>query len=154
MAIHNLLENALFTTVGAGTFISGQNIGGTIGGVVNAGLYEQHAVVFLGTLGNTGTINVYGCTNSGGSSPNLVFSLVVGSAGGTNGLGGAGIMIKSDAISGAISGGTSGTAFTHIATAGTVDSGGTWRGALAIISTQPRTAGTVLGLSAIGSVLY
>jgi hypothetical protein len=63
---HNLLENALFTTVGAGTFIGGQNVGGTIGGVVNAGLYEQHAVVFLGTLGNTGTINVYAC-QAGGS---------------------------------------------------------------------------------------
>ena len=153
MAIHNLLENALFTTVGAGTFISGQNIGGTIGGVVSAGAYEQHAIVFLGTLGNTGTINVYACTNSGGSSPNVLVSMNVGSAGGTNGLGGAGIMIKSDAIN-SVQGGTGGTAFTHLAVAGTVDAGGTWRGALAIISTQPRTGGTVLGLSSIGSVLY
>src|SRR3954464_9035045 len=106
MAIHNLLENALFTTVGAGTFISGQNIGGTIGGVVNAGLYEQHAIVFLGTLGKTGTINVYACTNSGGSSPNLLVSLTVGSAAFNNGLGGAGIMVKSDTIN-SVQGGTS-----------------------------------------------
>lgn len=153
MAFHNLLENALFTTVGAGTFISGQNIGGTAGGVVSAGLYEQHAVVFLGTLGNTGTINAYGCTNSAGSSPNLIASLVVGSAAFSNGMPGAGIMIKSDVLN-SLQGGTSGTAFTHLAAAGTVDAGGTWRGALSIISTQPRTAGTVLGLAAIGSALY
>jgi hypothetical protein len=152
MAFHNLLENALFTTLAGGTFING-NFGGTIGGVVNAGLYEQHAVVFLGTLGNTGTINVYGCTNSGGSSPNLLVSLNVGSSGGTNGLGGAGIMVKSDVLN-SLQGGTSGTAFTHLTAAGTVDASGTWRGALAIISTQLRTGGTVLGLSAIGSALY
>lgn len=153
MAIHNLGENALFTTVGAGTFISGQNVGGTLVGVVNAGLYEQHLVAFFGTLGNTGTINVYGCTNSGGSSPNVLSTLVVGSAGGTNSLGAAGIMVKSDTLTG-LQGGTLGTAFTHLAAAGTVDSGGTWRGALVIISTQPRTGGTAGGFSAIGSSLY
>ena len=154
MSFHNLLENALFTTVGAGTFINAQNVGGTIGGVVNAGAYEQHAVVFLGTLGNTGTINVYACTNSGGSSPNQLVSLTVGSAAFSNGMPGAGIMVKSDVLS-SVQGGTSGTAFTHIAAAGTVDSGGTWRGALVIISTQSRNAGgSAGGMSAIGSALY
>jgi hypothetical protein len=153
MSFHNIGENALFTTVAAGTFINAQNAGGTAGGVVNAGLYEQHLVAFLGTLGNTGTINVYGCTNSAGSSPNLLASLTVGSAAFNNGHGGAGIMVKSDVLN-SLQGGTSGTAFTHLAAAGTVDTGGTWRGALVIISTQPRTGGTTGGLSAIGSALY
>lgn len=149
MSIHNLGENALFTTLGAGTFVGG-NVGGTAGGVVDAGMYEQHLVAFFGTLANTGTINVYGCTNSAGSSPNLLVSMNVGSNNGA----GAAIMVKSDVLT-SLQGGTSGTAFTHLAAAGTVDSGGTWRGALVIISTQPRGfGGSAGGLSALGSALY
>lgn len=149
MGVHTLGENALFTTVGAGTFISAQNAGGTAGGVVAAGAYEQHLVAFFGTLANNGTINVYACTNSGGSSPNVLATLNVGSATGA----GAAIMIKSDVVNG-VQGGTSGTAFTHLAAAGTVETGGTWRGALVIISTQPRSAPTSSGLAAIGSLLF
>jgi hypothetical protein len=152
MSFHNLGENALFTTLAGGTFING-NFGGTAGGVVNAGLYEQHLVAFFGTLGNTGTINVYGCTNSAGSSPNVLSTLVVGSAAGTGGLGGAAIMVKSDVLT-SLQGGTSGTAFTHLSAAGTVDASGTWRGALVIISHQSRTAPGTSGLSALGSALY
>jgi len=149
MAIHTLIENAQFTTLAAGTFI-GASFGGTAGGVVSAGLYEQHAVVFLGTLANNGTINVYACTNSAGSSPNVIATLNVGSANGA----GAAVMLNSAVIN-SVQGGTSGTAFTHIAAAGTVESGGTWRGALAIISTQPRGfAGSAAGLASVGSALY
>ena len=62
-------------------------------------------------------------------------------------------MIKSDTLS-SVQGGTSGTAFTHLAAAGTVESGGTWRGALMIISHQPRQAPTSNGLASLGSVLF
>ncbi len=119
---HNLGENISVLTLNAGTFTTAQNAGGTIAGVVNAGLYEQHLVAYFGTFCNHGTINVYGCTNSGGSSPVLLSSLPVGSADATYKMGWAG------------------TQFTHIAACGTCETGGTWRGALVIISTGLRNA--------------
>lgn len=140
---HTLLENALFTTAASGTFING-NFGGTTS-TVNAGVYEYHLAGFFGTLANNGTINLYACANSGGSSPRLLATLNVGSANGA----GAALELKSDVL------GTfnaSGTAYTHIAVAGTVEAGGTWRGALAIISTMARTAPTSNGLAAVGSL--
>ena len=152
MAVHDFGANALFTTLGAGTFTNAQNVGGTAGGLVAAGVAEYHLFAFFGTLANTGTINVYSCTNSGGSSPNLLSTLIVGSSNGA----GAAIGVKSDTVNG-VQGGTSGTAFTHLAAAGTIDAGGTWRGALVCISTWARTAGTVGapgGLSAYGTSLY
>lgn len=140
MAFHNIGESALFTTLASGTFING-NFGGTAAGVVAAGQHEQHLVVFFGTLANHGTINAYACL-AGGSSPGVVATLNVGSANGA----GAAVMVKSDVI------GAHGS--THLAAAGTVEAGGTWRGALVIISHQSRSAGSAQGLAAIGSALY
>jgi hypothetical protein len=142
MAFHNIGENALFTTLASGTFINTSAVGGTIAGVVPAGQHEQHLVAFFGTLANNGTINVYACSNSGGSSPAVVATLNVGSANGA----GAAVMVKSDVIGGLGS--------THLAACGTVESGGTWRGALVVISHQSRSAGSAQGLAAIGSALY
>lgn len=146
MQLHNLGENALFTTLASGTFTDGQNAGGTAAGVVSASLYEYHLVLFAGTLANNGTINVYGCTNSGGSSPNVLKTLNVGSGNG----GGAAIDVRSTTLTGL----SAGTTFTHLAAAGTVESGGTWRGALQIISYWPKTAPTSNNLVAYGSSLY
>lgn len=146
--MHNILESTRITTLAAGTFI-GANFGGTAGGVVSAADYEYHAVVFFGTLANNGTINVYACENSAGSSPRVVATLNVGSANGQ----GAGIDVKSDYL-GTFS--NSGTNYAFLSAAGTVESGGTWRGALTILSQWPRTAGTTttaLGLAAYGSAL-
>lgn len=143
MAQPKLGENELFTTLASGTFISA-NFGGTAAGVVSAGAYNYHLVAFFGTLANNGTINVYACQNSGGSGPSVLATLNVGSANGA----GAAVMVKSDTISGL------GSLYTHLAAAGTVEAGGTWRGALAIISTQPRNAPTSNGLAALGSILY
>lgn len=140
MAHHNLGENALFTTLASGTFING-NFGGTVAGVVAAGVAEYHLVAFFGTLANNGTINAYAC-NAGGSSPAVIATLNVGSANGA----GAGISVKSDVIGGLGS--------THLAASGTVESGGTWRGALVIISSTQRSAGSAQGFAAIGSALY
>lgn len=145
--MHNIFENTLVTTLAAGTFVGG-NFGGTIGGLVPAGEYEYHGVAFLGTIANTGTINLYMCS-AGGSSPRVVYSQAIGSGNGA----GVGIDVKSDAL------GTfnaSGTNYNFLTAAGTVDSGGTWRGALVILSQWARTAGTTptaLGLTAYGSVL-
>jgi hypothetical protein len=146
---HTLAENALFTPVAMGTFING-NFGGTTS-TVAAGAYEYHLCAFFGTLANNGTINVYGCTNSAGSSPNVLSTLNVGSANGA----GAAIMVKSDVLN-SLQGGTlqAGTQFTHLAMAGTVESGGTWRGAFVIISHQARSKPTTNGLAALGSALF
>lgn len=144
MQLHNLGENAVFTTLASGTFIDGQNAGGTAAGVVSAGAYEYNLVAFLGTIANHGTINVYACTNSGGSSPAVLKTLNVGSGNG----GGAAIDVRSNTLT------SLGTQYTHIAAAGTVEAGGTWRGALTIISYWPHSAPTTNNLVAYGSSLY
>jgi len=155
MPVHNLGENISVLTLNAGTFTTAQNAGGTAAGVVQAGLYEQHLVAYFGTFCNNGTINAYGCTNSAGSNPVVLATLNVGSADATYKMGWAGIMVKSDALN-KLQGGTlqSGTQFTHLAACGTCESGGTWRGALVIISTGLRNApaGTNNAV-ALGSVL-
>ena len=132
MGAHNLGENSRWTVLSSGTFINQLTVGGTIAGVVFAGDYEYHMGVFVGTVGNVGTLNMYGCTNSGGSNPTLIQSLSFGSGSGVPA-----IEIKSDVLSGLIAG----TYCTHITVAGTVEASGTWRGALAILSTWPRNYG-------------
>ena len=144
MQLHNLGENAEFTTLASGTFIDGQNAGGTAAGVVSAGAYEYHLVAFFGTLANNGTINVYACTNSGGSSPAVLKTLNCGSANGD----GAAIDVRSNTLT------SLGTQYTHLAAAGTVETGGTWRGALVIVSYWPHSAPTTNGLAYYGSSLY
>jgi len=149
--MHTLVENGTFATLASGTFIDGQNAGGTAGGRLPGGMFEYYLFAFFGTLANNGTINVYGCTNSGGSSPNVVKTLNVGSADGA----GAAIMVKSDTLN-SLQGGTlqSGTQFTHFAAAGTVEAGGTWRGALVAIGQWARSAPTTHGFGSLGSSLF
>ena len=132
MGAHNLGENSRWTVLSSGTFINQLTIGGTAAGVVFAGDYEYHMGVFVGTIGNVGTLNMYGCTNSAGSSPTLIQSLSFGSGSGVPA-----IEIKSDVLSGL----AAGTQFPYITVAGTVEASGTWRGALAILSTWPRNYG-------------
>lgn len=140
MTVHNLGENSKWTVLSSGTFINQLTVGGTIAGVVFAGDYEYHMAVFAGTIANNGTLAVWGCTNSGGSNPTLIQSISFGS-----GTGVPAIEIKSSVLASLNS---AGTTFTHIAASGTVESNGTWRGALAILSTWPRNTGgsaTVFG---------
>lgn len=148
---HTLGENGTFATLAAGTFISGQNAGGTAAGALPLSMFEYYLVAFFGTLANNGTINVYACTNSGGSSPNVWATLNVGSGNGA----GAAITMKSDNVN-SLQGGTlqSGTQFTHFAAAGTVETGGTWRGALVAIGHWARSAPTTHGLVSLGSALF
>lgn len=130
--MHNLGENSRWVVLDSGTFINQLTIGGTIKGVVFAGDYEYHQAVFVGTIANNGTIAVWGCTNSGGSNPTLIQSMSFGS-----GVGVPAIDIKSDVLTSLIAG----TVCTHIAVSGTVEASGTWRGALALLSTWPRNYG-------------
>ena len=132
MGVHNLGESSKWTVLSSGTFINQLTIGGTIAGVVFAGDYEYHMGVFVGTCANNGTLNMYGCTNSGGSNPTLIQSLPFGS-----GVGVPAIEIESTVLSGLIAG----TVCTHLTVAGTVEASGTWRGALAILSTWPKNYG-------------
>lgn len=145
---HEFFPNTKVTTVVAGTLING-NFGGTTS-LVDLGLHEYHAVGFYGTFANNGTINAYAC-EAGGSNPRIIASLPVGSGNGQA----AGIDIKSDVIAGTF-GGLAGSNYAYLAAAGTVESGGTWRGALVIHSTWPRSAGTTAaanGLLAYGTAL-
>ena len=146
---HNLFESARIVTLAAGTFINTSAVGGTATGVADLGQYEYHSIVFAGTFANNGTINAYVCENSAGSSPRLIASLPVGSGNGQAAV----IDLKSD-IAGTFA--ATGTNYSYLAACGTVESGGTWRGALTIISTWPRTAGTTpaaLGILAYGTAL-
>lgn len=132
MGVHNLGENSRITVLSSGTFINQLTIGGTAAGVVSAWDYEYHLAAFVGTVGNNGTLAVWGCTNSAGSNPVLVQSMTFGSGSGVPA-----IEIKSDVLSSL----AAGTQFPYITASGTVESGGTWRGALAIISTWSRNGG-------------
>ena len=132
MGVHNLGENSRVVVLDSGTFINQLTMGGTIKGVVFAGDYEYHLATFIGTVANNGTIAVWGCTNSGGSNPVLVQSLSFGSGSGVPA-----IEFKADFLSTP----AAGTQFPYFTASGTVESSGTWRGALAVISTWPKNYG-------------
>lgn len=144
--IRNLGEFARVTMLQAGTLINGAG-GGTVNGAP-LGEFEYHSVIYVGTFANNGTINVYGATNSGGSNPVVVRTLNIGS----NNSPWACVDVKSSAF-GSLSGAL-GTQYTHLGAYGTVESGGTWRGALFIESYNSRTQppGTT-GLAAYGTFL-
>lgn len=146
--MRNLGENARWTVfpTAAGTIIN-TAAGGTVNGAP-LGYGEYHSVMYVGTFANNGTLNVYACTNSAGSNPRIISSLPVGS----NTSPAIAVDVKSSAL-GSLSTAL-GTQYTHLGAYGTVESGGTWRGALLILSTNLRQnpAGTS-GLAAYGSYL-
>jgi hypothetical protein len=146
--MRNLFENARITTfpTASGTII-GASAGGTVNGApLNYG--EYHSVIYAGTFANNGTLNVYACTNSAGSNPAIIRSLPIGS----NTSAAIAVDVKTSAL-GSLSTAL-GTTYTHLGAFGTVESGGTWRGALFIISTNLRVnpAGTT-GLASYGTYL-
>lgn len=146
--MRNLFEEARITTfVGAaGTLINGA-AGGTTNGA-ELSKYEYHSVFYVGTFANVGTLNVYACTNAAGSNPAIIRSLAVGSGD----FAGVAVDVKASAL-GSLSS-SLGTQYTHLGAYATVPSGGTWRGALGIISTNARVAppGTN-GLGSYGTYL-
>lgn len=148
MSMRNLFEEAriiAFPTA-AGTIINGA-AGGTINGA-ELGKFEYHSVIYAGTMANNGTLNVYACTDAAGANPRVIRSLGVGS----NNSAAIAVDVKSSAL-GSLSASV-GTTFTHLGAYGTVEAGGTWRGALMIISTNARTEppGTT-GLASYGTYL-
>lgn len=142
--LRNLGEASRVQWFGAGTFINGAT-GGTVNGA-ELGKFENFSAVFIGTFANNGTINVYACTSSSGSNPFIVSTLKLGSSDNTW----ACIDIKSSAL-GSLNAGQ-GSTYTHLGVYGTVESGGTWRGALAIMSYNPRTE--IPGTTGLGTSYY
>jgi len=132
MGVHNIGENSRWVVLSSGTFVNQLTIGGTAAGVIYAGDFEYHMGVFVGTIANNGTLAVWGCTNSGGSNPSLLQSMTFGSGSGVPA-----IEFKASALSSL----AAGTAWPYFTVSGTVENGGTWRGALAVLSTWPRNYG-------------
>lgn len=146
--MRNLFEEARITVfpTAAGTIV-GAAAGGTVNGA-ELGKFEYHSVVYAGTFANNGTLNVYATTDASGNNPRLIRSLPVGS----NTSAAIAVDVKSSAL-GSLSASV-GTTYTHLGALGTVEAGGTWRGALFILSTNARVnpAGTT-GLAAYGTYL-
>ena len=143
--MRNLFENGRLLTLASGTFINGA-FGGTQN-VFPMGKFEYISVIFAGTMANNGTLNVIACTSPGGSStPTIIRTLNVGSNNGQ----GVAVDVKSSALNYI----SPGTQFTHVGALGTIESGGTWRGALFIIGYNAREApaGTT-GLGSYGTYL-
>lgn len=127
---HNLGENARVLLLQAGTLINGAG-GGTANGFP-VGQFQYVTVAYVGTFANNGTINVYACTNAGGSTPTIIRTLNIGSADGAW----AAVDVNANALNKI----SPGTQFTHVGAYGTVESGGTWRGALFVLGHGARTA--------------
>lgn len=127
---HTLGENSRFLLLQAGTLINGAG-----GGTANAfpvGQFQYVSVCYVGTFANNGTINVYACTNAGGSTPTIIRTLNIGSADGDVAL----VDINANALNKI----SPGTQFTHVGAYGTVESSGTWRGALFVLGHGARSA--------------
>lgn len=146
---HTFFENVRVTPIvaAAGTIIN-TTVDGTAQGTISVGDYECHALVYAGTIANTGTVFLYGID----STNRVLGSFILGSMD-TNFV----WDVKSDAFNAALLGGTGGTAITKLGALIKVDSGGTWRGGAAWYSYQPRSAGTAplaLGWGSVGTTLY
>lgn len=143
---HTLFENSRITAQAS----MGSAIATTKAGTLTpayAGDYEYHAVIFAGTIGNTGTLWAYAHTNSGGSNMTVIGSVIFGSTNAPAVI----YEVKSDTLT------NIGTAYTYVSGEIAVDAGGTIQGDLFILSTWPRSAGTTPaanGWSAVGTSLY
>lgn len=142
---HTLFENARIARMAAlgsaiNTFAAGT------GAPVSAADYEYHAVIFAGTIGNVGTLWAYAHTSSAGDGTTVIGSIPFGSTNQPAVV----YEVKSDTLT------ALGTSFTHLSGGVTVQSGGTLTGALFVLSTWPRSAGTTpnaAGWWAVGTSL-
>jgi hypothetical protein len=147
---HTFFENVRITPLvqAAGTIVNA-TVNGTSLGTISVSDYEYHALVYSGTIANTGTVFLYaiGATNL------VLGSAILGSLDGNSFV----WEVKTDAFNAALAGGTGGTAYAKLGALISVDTGGTWRGGASWFSHQPRTAGTTpsaLGWGAVGTTLY
>ncbi len=141
---HTLFENSRVTFQVGGSIVN-TTLGGT-GAPAYAADYEYHAIMFNGTVGNTGTLWAYAHTNSSGAGTTVIGSVIFGSSTAPA----VAFEVKSDTLT------AIGSDFTYVSGQIRVDSGGTLGGALSIISTWPKSAGTTPlanGYGAVGTSL-
>lgn len=147
--IRNLGEFARLTIVtgaSAANAPAGTIINGAAGGTTNGaplGEFEYHTVFYAGTFANNGTMNVYAMTSASGSNPFIIKSLPTGS----NDNKWIAVDVKSSALGSLNS--SQGSNYTHLGAYATVESGGTWRGLLGILSYNARVQ--PLGTTNLGS---
>lgn len=144
---HTFFENVRITPLvnTAGTLIN-TTYDGTSIGTVQVADYDYHALVYTGTIANTGTVFLYACAT--GQTQSVLGSFIVGSIATNQFV----WEVKNDAF-----GALAGTLYTHLGALVKVDSGGTWRGAAAWFSHTPRSAGTTplaLGWGSVGTSLF
>jgi hypothetical protein len=143
---HTLFENSRITRMASlgsaiNTFAAGT------GAPVYAGDHEYHAIIFAGTVGNVGTLWAYAHTSSAGDGTTVIGSVPFGSTNSPALV----FEVKSDTLT------AIGTDYTYLSGGVTVQSGGTLTGALFVLSTWPRSAGTTPaanGYAAVGTSLY
>lgn len=139
---HDLLSSgaAAFTTLAQGSVVN-TTAGGT-GAPVFAANHTNHAIIAVGTFGNTGTIFAYGHTAANGGGTVVLGSIRFGSGN----FSAAGFDVTSDTLL------NLGTAYAYVSGQLRVDSGGTFSGALFVLSYNARTAGTTPLANGIGAV--
>ncbi len=139
---HDLLSSGVvaFSARASGSVVN-TTVGGT-GNPVFAGNHANHAIVALGTFGNTGTVFVYGHTSSAGNGTTALGSVIFGSGN----FSAVGFDVTSDTLL------ALGTAYAWLSAQLKVDAGGTFGGALAIMSYNSRNAGTTPTANGIGAL--
>jgi hypothetical protein len=127
----------------SGTFINVENAG--TAAFYDAGNYEYHAAVFVGTLGNVGTLFVYAAKDASATGKAALGSVIAGSS---NGL--VAFEFKTDVLT------NLGTDFTHWTAGVKVENGGTWAGGLLLLDHGARTKGTTsaaVGVATLRQIL-
>lgn len=129
MPHHTLFEQSAITALpnAAGTLVN-TTVDGTTVGTILVNTYEYNALIYAGTIANTGTMFVYAL---GGGGTTVLGSVISGS-----GNGNCIYEVKSDAL------GSLGTQYNALGALIKVDSGGTWRGGAHWLQRWPRSAGT------------
>ena len=142
---HTLFENSrIWPQASMGSAINTAKAG--TGAPAYAGDYEYHAVIFAGTIGNTGTLWAFANKTSAGNGTTVIGSVIFGSTNSPAVV----FEVKSDTLT------AIGTDYTYISGQVSVDSGGTIQGNLFILSTWPKSAGTTPaanGWAAVGTSL-
>ena len=146
MGAHDLFSsgNVTVRSIASGTFLNTETNG--TAAAYPAFNHEYHAAVFVGSIGNDGTILVFAADGATPVGTALVGTVNVGSS---NGLGV--FEFKTDTLT------NLGTQYTHWTAQIKVNAGGTWRGVLLLLDHAPRTAGTTPaanGIASLGTLYY
>lgn len=142
---HDFFKSGDFAvrSTASGTFIN-ETFNGTAAAYYAAD-FEYHAAMFAGTLGQTGTLFVFGAKDASATSP-LALGSVIATASANGEIA---FEFKTDTLT------NLGTDYTHWTAQFKVDAGGTWRGALVLMDHGARSVGTTpgaIGISYLGTL--